>query len=113
MNAKCGEPRRARAATGEIQGAAGNEWSGSTSKGERASDAAEASVVLQILGLQASLDGPVERQEQILEPIGLTQQQGGPLVGGEAAGETDGEHARVEDFVGDGDVALTEAAPQQ
>jgi len=63
MNAKCGEPRRARAATGEIQGAAGNEWSGSTSKGERASDAAEASVVLQILGLQASLDGPVERSK--------------------------------------------------
>src|SRR5205823_11874336 len=60
MNAKCGDPRRARAATGEIQRAAGNEWSGSTSKGERASDAAEASVVLQILGLQASLDGPVE-----------------------------------------------------
>jgi hypothetical protein len=63
MNAKCGEPRRARAATGEIQRAAGNEWSWSTSKAERASDAAEASVVLQILGLQASLDGSVERSK--------------------------------------------------
>ena len=82
MNAKCGEPRRARAATGEIQRAAGNEWSGSTSKGERASDAAEASVVLQILGLQASLDGPVERSKH---------------SGGENRGAAEGDLASAEE----------------
>ena len=58
MNAKCGEPRRARAATGEIQRAAGNEWSGSTSKGERASDATEATHVSLYDGTVEGLDFP-------------------------------------------------------
>ena len=41
----------------------------------------------------------VGRQEHLAQTIGLRQQQRGPLVGGETAGEADGERLRVEQGV--------------
>ena len=40
-----------------------------------------------------------------LEPLQVAEEEVGPLVGGEAAGEADGEGARVEDAAGPVDVA--------
>ena len=47
--------------------------------------------------------------EQGLQPLGLREQEGGPLVGGEAPGEADREHPGVEDVVAPGEVALADA----
>ena len=55
------------------------------------------------------LDGPVLGQQQGLQPLPVAEQQVGPLVGGEAAGEADGEHARVEGLVGPRHLGLAHA----
>ena len=43
-------------------------------------------------------------EQQGSQPFGLGQQQGGPFVGGEAPGKTDGQHGGVERLVGPGGV---------
>ena len=55
-------------------------------------------------------------EQQRLQPLGLAEQQRGPLVGGEAAGEADGEAVGVEHVVGPRDVARSRrpcASPQR
>ena len=59
------------------------------------------------------LHRPVAREQQPLEPVGLRQQQGGALVGGEAAREPDGEGAGIEHRLRPLDVARAEAARHQ
>jgi hypothetical protein len=50
------------------------------------------------------LDGPFGVEEQRLQPVGLGKQERSPLVGGEPAGETDGEEGRVQGLVRPGGV---------
>ena len=47
------------------------------------------------------------------QPVGLGEQQGGPLVGGEAAGESRRQEAGVEDLVGPGRVHSRDAPVEQ
>ena len=46
------------------------------------------------------LDRPRRVQQQLLQPRGVAQHQGQPLVGRHPSGEADGEHVGVEDLVG-------------
>ena len=52
-------------------------------------------------------------EQQLLEALGLGEEQVGPLVGGEAAGEADGQRARVEEVVGPRGLRGRAAAPHR
>ena len=67
-------------------------------------DLADQRLAGRILGMgfagDNDLHGPLRIAEDLLQPLDVAKDQGGALVGGEAAGESDGEGVGIEHFAG-------------
>jgi hypothetical protein len=64
VHAKIGDVQRARGTTSDVERATGDKRSWTTGKAERTSDMPETSIVLEVFGLQGSLNRAIEGREQ-------------------------------------------------